>query len=256
MNNFKYATEPTGSNPHDPRNKPSSTGFGNHDEKLRSDIRHHFGPSKQKLVAHEASNLLESSPSKRQKVGRIQPKHPKIMEPGEMYTFRSPQKSASDASETVCSKSTGIDSKSLPDVPLKYSPARRKTNGVVRPTGSAQNKALKNLVVKNLRKTPRADPNKYYDQVWAQLDAALTAVFRNETIPHSKEELYRAVETLCRQDRAPPLYKKLCARCREQASTCLKEPLVKQASILKDTDLLRVVVEAWSSWSDHLVIPH
>ena len=253
MNDSQYATARSESKPHASKNNPLSTHFGN-DVRPQRNIQDHFKPSKQKSVAHEAQNLSDSSPSKRQKLATFHAKQTKAIELGEMYNFPSSQKSANDASEATYSRSIGIGSSRLqPSSLLKPSSARHKSNGMVQPASSAQNKALKNLVVKNLRKTTRVDPSQYYDQVWAQLDAALTAIFRNQTIPYSKEELYRAVETLCRQDHAASLYKKLCTKCRDEASTYLKEPLIRAASMITDAELLRVVVKAWSSWSEHLV---
>lgn len=246
MNDSNQLTARCENESHDSTNNPPSRQSGN-DVKPKRNIRDHFGPSQLKYLAHEAQNLLDSSPGKRQKLGIRHTKQPRTVEPGEMYNFRSPQISASDASEASISKPS-------PSSPLKSSSARLETNGVVRPLSSAQNKALKNLVVKNLRRTPRVDPNQYFDRVWAQLDAALTAIFRNETISYSKEELYRAVETLCRQDRASSLYKALCIKFRDESSTRLKEPLIRTASMVIDADLLRVVTKAWSSWNDRLVI--
>lgn len=130
----------------------------------------------------------------------------------------------------------------------------RKPNGVVRPTNFTPHTGAKRLVVKNLRKTPRASQDQYFDQVWEQLEAALHAIFNHRKVPHSLEELYRGVENLCRQDRAPETYNRLCERCKQYVSGKLKEPLVSMANIANDVDVLRAVVSAWSTWNAQLVI--
>lgn len=111
------------------------------------------------------------------------------------------------------------------------------------------------LVVKNLRKAPRADPEDYFNRVWGQLDSALSAIFTGEKVPYSNEELYRGVENLCRQDKAPVLFQKLLEKCKHNITVRVKEPLVAGTRSKRNDDLLRAVVEAWSRWNSQLVIP-
>ena len=147
-----------------------------------------------------------------------------------------------------------------------HSPSTRpKTNGAPsskdsckkdpppRPANFTPHTGARKLVVKNLRKTPRASPEQYFSRIWDQLDAALSAIFADEKVPYSLEELYRGVENLCRQDRAPILFQKLLEKCKHNITTRVKEPLVAGASSLHNSDLLGVVVEAWSRWSSQLV---
>ncbi|MCJ1468858.1 hypothetical protein MMC07_007488 [Pseudocyphellaria aurata] len=245
MTASKTGSEPSGSKPKDQKKrKPSTTTSGN-DLGPQKTLHGLFGNSKQNS---------ESSPNKRLKLSQSTPgidntrAVPKIKYPGEMYNLDSTNTRARDDGGSTCT----IDlTNSVPSSPHKYSPNRNKATGI-RSAKSRPYTGPRNLVVKNLRETSRTDPNQYYDQVWAQLDAALSAIFRNEKIPCSKEELYRGVETLCRQDRAPPLYGKLWAKCREEIWRWLKEPLMKEALQAKDADTLQVVVEAWSRWSTHL----
>lgn len=111
----------------------------------------------------------------------------------------------------------------------------------------------KKLVVKNLRKAPRSDPEQYFNQVRSQLDAALSAILVNEKVPYSNEELYRGAENLCKQGRAAPLFKTLCKQCKQGVSSQFQEPLVTQASTLDDTGVLRAVLESWEAWNARLV---
>ena len=245
MNASKTSSERSRSKPKDRKNRKTSSTPSGYDLGPQKTFHGFLGNSKQSP---------DSSPSKRLKLNQPTPVNdraqsiPKIKYPGEMYDLDSMNTRARDQGGSTCS----IDlTKSPPSSPHKSS-IKIKSAGI-RSANSRPYTGPRNLVVKNLRETPRTDPNQYYDQVWAQLDAALSAIFRNEKIPYSKEELYRGVETLCRQDRAPPLYKRLCTKCREEVSTWLKEPLVKESFQAKDVDTLRVIVDAWSRWSSYMV---
>lgn len=123
-----------------------------------------------------------------------------------------------------------------------------------RPPNFTPHTGARKLVVKNLRKAPRANPEEYFNRVWGQLDAALSAIFTDEKVPYSNEELYRGVENLCRQDRAPVLFQKLLEKCKHNVTTRVKEPLVAGARTKRSDDILRAVVEAWSRWNTQLVI--
>lgn len=246
MTTSKTGSEPSGSKPKDLKHKKPSTTTSGNDLGPQKTLHGLFGNTKQNS---------ESSPNKRLKLNQSTPgidhtrAFPKIKYPGEMYDLDSTNARARDDGGSTCT----VDlTKSVPSSPHKSSPNRNKSTGI-RSANSRTYTGPRNLVVKNLRETSRTDPNQYYEQVWAQLDVALSAIFRNEKVPCSKEELYRGVETLCRQDRAPPLYKSLCTKCREEISRWLTEPLMKEALQAKDADTLQVVVEAWSRWSTHLV---
>lgn len=124
---------------------------------------------------------------------------------------------------------------------------------IVKPANFTPHTGARKLVVKNLRKTPRASPEEYFNRIWDQLDAALSAIFTDEKVPYSLEELYRGVENLCRQDKAPVLFQKLLEKCKHNVMTRVKDPLVAGARTKRDDDLLRAVVEAWSRWNTQLV---
>lgn len=110
----------------------------------------------------------------------------------------------------------------------------------------------KKIVVKNLRTTPRADPNQYLSQTWKKLDISLDAIFRNEDIPFSLEELYRGVENVCRQGHAEELCGKLEEKARLYAVACVKNgPL---ADLETDSvALLRAVTATWLIWNKQMV---
>jgi Cullin family/Cullin protein neddylation domain len=122
-----------------------------------------------------------------------------------------------------------------------------------RPTAFTPHQGAKKLVVKNLRTTPRVDPEQYFKKVWGQLDAALTTLFNDEQSNCSLEELYRGAENLCRQGRSAELYSLLRARCEKHLRERVREGLVTKASQLSHVDLLSSYLEAWRTWSGRLV---
>ncbi|KAI4253296.1 MAG: hypothetical protein L6R42_007639 [Xanthoria sp. 1 TBL-2021] len=120
---------------------------------------------------------------------------------------------------------------------------------MAKPVGTATEAGPRKLVVKNFRKTPRSDPEKYINEVSSQLDAALSAILADEKLPHSNEELYRGAENLCRQGRAPQLYKSLREKCQQGIEMYFAKPLLTRASTLDDIGMLSAVMEAWATWN-------
>jgi hypothetical protein len=125
-----------------------------------------------------------------------------------------------------------------------------------RPLAFAPHQGPKKLVVKNLRAAPRSDPEQYFEKVWVQLDVSLTAIFEDERLPHSCEELYRGAENVCRQGKAAETYKRLRERCITFMSKSMKEELKLKAQDSSDTDALKAFVNAWIKWSSQLQTIH
>lgn len=164
--------------------------------------------------------------------------------PEKMYSFPSKKQNGGSAV---------IDLTKTPS-PSPASPARNAVaNGAARSSSSHRpnfnpNTGAKQLVVKNLRKTPRTDPKEYFNQVWGWLDDALAKIFRGADIDFSLETLYRGVENVCRQGHAAELAAKLHARCSRFVETGLKAQLLEKAG-KTDVDLLRAVLAAWRTWT-------
>lgn len=110
----------------------------------------------------------------------------------------------------------------------------------------------KKLVVKNLRRTPKSDPDNYCYKTTEQLDAALTAIFIGERPALSNEELYRGVENVCKLGKAADLAKRLENRCKGHVAGTVKERLAGNANS-KNTQVLREVVAAWKTWERQFV---
>lgn len=137
--------------------------------------------------------------------------------------------------------------------PSPSHPRKSSVNVSVRPTAFAPHQGAKKLVVKNLRTTPRVDPEQYFKKVWDQLDAALTTIFGDERARHSLEELYKGAENVCRQGRSAELYTRLRERCEIHLVRQVRGRLVDKASQLSNIDLLSSYLEAWRSWGGRLV---
>lgn len=205
-------------------------------------------------------SFLGSSPNKRMKRNHLSPGPdqtkilPQIVQSDDMYKLPSTNPRGGLCSDGR-SKTTEIIeiSDSPPSSPINPLRIHGKSNTPTKPTNSESYIGPKKLVIKNFKKTAIPDSNQYFDQVWTRLDAALRAIFRNERMPHSKEELYRSVENLCRQDRAPRLFKLLCEECKRELSARLKDLLVNEVAVMEDTDVLRMIIEAWLAWNTQLV---
>ncbi|KAJ5952020.1 Winged helix-turn-helix transcription repressor DNA-binding [Penicillium vulpinum] len=137
---------------------------------------------------------------------------------------------------------------------LNNAPVRSQgLNANTRQNNFSPHTGAKRLVVKNLRTGPRLNQASYFDKVWSQLDAALTAIFDGRKPESSLEELYKGGENVCRQERAALLAKKLQDRCREFVSGKMRTNLATKAGGSTDVGTLRAVIEAWSAWHSKLV---
>ena len=243
------------------RNSSQSTshlGLSAKDQKPQKTISELFATSKRPAAGLEDAVAGFAPICKRSKHLHPAPPdspRPKALTPAEMYSFPPSPSSRTRSTNGIASSSEVIDLTGSPDTGSPApSPKPRKPTGIIRASALKSQNGPRKLVVKNLKKAPQADPEKYYNQVWNQLDAALSAIFANEHIPYSFEELYKGVESLCRQDHAPALYKKLREKCKHNVSVRVLEPVLKSASIAQENArTLDVVVKAWSTWTDQMV---
>lgn len=126
-------------------------------------------------------------------------------------------------------------------------------NANVRQNSFSPHAGAKKLVVKNLRTGPRVNQEPYFDKIWVQLDAALSAIFEGRKPDTSLEELYKGAENVCRQERAALLAKRVQERCKDYVAGALRDNLVKRAGGGTNIDTLRAVIDAWSAWHSRLV---
>lgn len=199
-----------------------------------------FSTSKQGLD-RSADEALLSSPNKRLKRDHtpsttLTSPQPRTIYADQMYNF---------TSSKAKTKSEVVDLTTSPN----GSPVKKGVNAANRPTNMALHQGPRRLVVKNLKSIPRQNPDEYYNRVWLQLDAALSAIFKDDQLPYSMEELYKGVEFSCRQDRAPNLFEKLQGRCIQSMKTQTREFSAQAAKLESDIDILRNVVNIWQRWN-------
>ena len=132
----------------------------------------------------------------------------------------------------------------------------RTFNSTSRQSNFTPHTGAKRLVVKNLRTGSRLNQDSYFEKIWGQLDAALSAIFSGGKPEISIEELYKGAENVCRQGRAAALAKQLQDRCRDHVSGKLRDKLAAKAADGTNVNTLRAVVEAWSLWQSKLVRSH
>ena len=222
---------------------PAQLISGQNAQKTISEL---FATSKQGVKNREIDDLPTSLPSKRLKHNHIVQEQQNIqcqvgiIRARDMYNFSANHRRA---------PSEIIDLTSSPN----GSPMKKKApNGLVKPSHFTSSTGPKKLVVKNLKRTTGTDPEQYYNDVWARLDAALTAIFHDEKVLHSKETLYNEVMILCRQNKAPTLYEMLCRKCTKEVIVRVKAPLVEIAGRDPDVEVLRTLINVWTSWSERL----
>ncbi len=214
-------------------------------QKTISDL---FATSKQGSKAREIDDHPSASRSKRSKLAHSTTNSSPVPAPAvrmlgadERFNFSTPKsRRTSEAIDLTGDSPNG-------------SPLKRKPN-MARPANIMPHTGIRNIVVHGLRTTPRVDPDEYYNRVWAQLNAALSAIFSGRILPHSMEELYKGVETACRQGRAPALYDKLCERCTGHISGQVKDSLLQTVDASSDVGTLDAVVHAWMCWKKQLDI--
>ncbi|KIV87445.1 hypothetical protein PV11_02990 [Exophiala sideris] len=111
----------------------------------------------------------------------------------------------------------------------------------------------KKLVVKNLRTVPRIDPQQYFEQVWTQEDKGLDAVFTNQKLSYSLEELYKGAENVCRQGKAAELYARLSRKLEVHLRETVRDSIRRDEGSSSDIDVLRSFVSAWTTWQKQLL---
>jgi Cullin family/Cullin protein neddylation domain len=139
------------------------------------------------------------------------------------------------------------------DLTNSPSPDKRKPSFSAQRTTFNPHQGPKKLVVKNLRMTPRIDPQQYLEKVWQQENAALDSIFKSEKEPYSLEELYKGSENVCRQGKAAELYIRVRDKCSEHLSSTVRRRIENDAQGTSNVETLRTFIQAWLTWKKQLV---
>ena len=191
------------------------------------------------------------SPSvKRLKRDNLKPNHrnlstgPELISPEKMYSFPSSHSKGGAVIDL-----TG----SSPSRSLNGAVKNNSINGSTRVSSFAPHTGAKKLVVKNLRTAPRINPDQYFSKVWAQLDASLTSILCDEKPSYSMEELYKGAENICRQGKAPELYRNVRQRFMDHTTKTLRSGLQAKAKAGSNVEVVNAIVDAWATWTRQLV---
>ncbi|KAF2742047.1 Cullin-domain-containing protein [Sporormia fimetaria CBS 119925] len=186
-------------------------------------------PSKRKH-ADKATQELQSAAltplKKRQKLQREQ----QTAETAAMYQFPSKRAGLEDPSS-----SPPTPSQTFPSVVPK----------------SQINGGPKRMLVKNFKAAKKVDPQAFFEQVWAKVQNALNTIFAEGERTFSLEELYRGVESLCRQGLADQAWGRLYDACEKYMTSTLA---ARVADLVGRTnvDLLRATISAWATWKGQM----
>ena len=226
------------------KRKQSNPSEANSEPYPQKTISELFATSKQGVKSLEPDNLPGASTSKR-------PKHTHSAVETDSSSAPMQALRAEDMFNFSSSKSRQAAETIDLTVSPNSSPVRNKANGI-RPTNIGPHTGPKKLVVRNLKTALKADPDEYYNTVWKRLEASLLAIFADEKLPYSNEELYKGVEIVCRQGKAAGLYEKLKNTCSWNVLHNVKEPLIQISGNDTAVIVLQSVVRSWSRWNKQL----
>ena len=88
-------------------------------------------------------------------------------------------------------------------------------------------------------------PENFEQETWAKLHAAVAAVHTKQPVAHSFEELYRAVEDMCRQNMDAWMYVRLQHECETHIETAL------DALLGQTPDNLAFLTLMHGCWTSH-----
>lgn len=134
------------------------------------------------------------------------------------------------------------------DLTQSKSPVSKPLNGTrVNGFGLGQG-GPKRLVVKNLRTTPKVDPNEYFERKWKEQVSALDALFRGGDVKILLEDLYKSTEHICRQGRGAELFGRLREKCLSYLNDKVRPELAIICVQNPGVEALKAFVESWHLW--------
>lgn len=184
---------------------------------------------KQTDKSHQDRFARTHSPPKRSKL------HEQGPDTSAMYHFPSKKAAAADVVDL-----TGKETGSSPKAGVRIAPNMHANGGP------------KRMLVKNFKITRKADPKAFVEATWVRLSAALDTIFSGGNIDFSLEELYRGVESLCRQGMAEDT----ASRLEPKLQKGMEELYAKfwdKAQGFGPVDFLRATVQTWEVWMTRMV---
>eukprot|EP00775_Hariotina_reticulata_P012777 gene12777-12905_t len=118
-------------------------------------------------------------------------------------------------------------------------------------TPSSQAGPAKKLVIKPLKLKPKL-PENFEDDTWSKLQAAVKAVHNKQPVASSLEELYRAVEDVCRHQMQDRLYNRLQAECDEHIAAQLSS--LQGQTQLSPSAFLEPVSSLWDDYCSQMLM--
>jgi hypothetical protein len=113
---------------------------------------------------------------------------------------------------------------------------------------------IRKLVIKNVRKAAVVSLQDHYDQIWAQVSAALRSVYAGQQPEQPLERLYRYVEDLCRNGMAEKLFHHLNTECTAYLQNSLLPHISSQIQPgLSPVKTLRILHTGWRMWNSRSV---
>ena len=113
------------------------------------------------------------------------------------------------------------------------------------------------LGIKDLNQDAASTDDLLLGKTWTNLDGMLTAIFHNENVAGSLEDLYRSVESTCLQQGPKRLLDRLQFRSRENIQELVRDRLVHEAALGGgDIEILGAVLMSWKSWKEQSVWPY
>lgn len=138
------------------------------------------------------------------------------------------------------------------DLTQSKSPVSKPLNGTrVNGFGLGQG-GPKRLVVKNLRTTPKVDPNEYFERKWKEQATALDALFRGGDVKILLEDLYKSTEHICRQGRGAELFSRLRDKCLAHLNDTVRPQLAIICLQQPGLSALHAFVDAWHLWQNQI----
>ena len=126
--------------------------------------------------------------------------------------------------------------------------AFQKKTGIARIGVGGKTKGVKKLTIKALKRKPTL-PQNFEDDSWKMLLAAVHAIYREEPVASSREDLYRTAEDLCMHKMSARLYSRLKAEVEIETRKLVEN--MSEANLASREKGDSFLVKFEGMWSNH-----